>query len=214
MNVVVEEREQRQIGIAESDLIFAGEKACIRLENKVEAGDTLSTGKRNVSSIWAHIFDVNVEGKISHLDGKNSPRGIELLPGTAHVYGKTRGQVLGGASFNWPKGIAYQEEIEETIVVILTDRAVNLHCLAQPGRGIHRGTAASTLERLASQIATGGARDCTDPVQDVTMNFDIIHISFRLAPPVVSGSDLKDADDEATSSRSKVCPPKIRRRPR
>jgi hypothetical protein len=166
--------------ISSSGYVSVGEKACIWLHNN---------GTR---PLYVNLFNVNVAGKISLLND-DEPGGIEVEGQSTKVYGQNRQGENEGKAFFWPRGVPVYESIGESLILVVTDRLVNLRHVESPDM-IRRGQVPeSTLERLTFQIAYGGSRDIEkSPNRFTPVLFDITQIPFFMLPETSSSGVLPD----------------------
>ncbi|KAL2833767.1 caspase domain-containing protein [Aspergillus cavernicola] len=112
----------------------------------------ISLDNNGADTVYLSVFDINVAGMVT-LISENSSSGIELKPGRSSILGKGEFR-LEGLKLSWPKGVAKSQEVHEQLVLILTNRAVDLRQLKDP-----------ESDRNAASIL-----------------YDVVHVPFSLTP--------------------------------
>ncbi|GLZ28026.1 hypothetical protein Lesp02_02160 [Lentzea sp. NBRC 105346] len=146
-------------------LVHTGELAFVKVRND------------RPQIVYCHLMDLGVAGAVRQLLAAD-PSGVALSPGEEYVFGANADHELVGKSLTWPAGTANAVPRPETILVLLATQPEDLSVLQQPGaRG--RG---SSLMRLLTQAAHGGARTLLAGRAWANMRFAAHRIDFQLSP--------------------------------
>jgi len=145
-------------------LVVGNERQRIPLESAILPMDErMYVSIMNTGSQPVFVFLFDVVADVVVLLSNSQPSGKELSPGQSYCFGEI--DLVGkleGALITWPPNIPPAESIPETLLVIVTDRLINLQSLERRhGRGGEkiRGHGAGTnLAELMDWIAVGGLR--------------------------------------------------------
>ncbi|RAH84819.1 hypothetical protein BO86DRAFT_376995 [Aspergillus japonicus CBS 114.51] len=138
---------------------------------------------RGTSTVYVTVFGINKAGIIGLLSGDDAT-GIKLEPDQSYTLGGGgEFEALKGMGVTWPEGVPSSQPVDEQIVLILTDPAVDLRHLAnrdrcQKGR---RGPQ-SNLEQLANCITYGGTRTIKPEPRATPIRYDVLQVPYSLLP--------------------------------
>ncbi|PTU21812.1 hypothetical protein P175DRAFT_0492437 [Aspergillus ochraceoroseus IBT 24754] len=179
-----------------SDSVAEQDRVYITLRNK--GGGT----------IYTSVFDVNVAGKIS-LVSSHSPMGIELPPGRSSTLGCDQfATLLTGIEVTWPKGVPKSQPVSEQLVLVFTDRPVDIRHLANPAdRPTTTRGARSNLEQLVYRISYGGSRDLGETPGIASICYDVLQVPFSLHPKVIEPASTPT--DTSGQTREEEVEPKV-----
>lgn len=151
------------------------------------AGQTLHSGERLYVQLnnngrlrlYVSIFDIGVSGSITLLS-TSEPSGLVLEPGGERCLGARWDGALVGLEVDWPDSVPREGERPESLVLIASDRPVDLRLYETSRQALVRGEP-SSLEQLlqgawgtrAGAAAEGG----TSPLR-----YAVKHICFWLDP--------------------------------
>ncbi|KAJ0297543.1 hypothetical protein COL516b_010589 [Colletotrichum fioriniae] len=143
-------------------------------------GDKIYVSLRNNGhrTVRASAFDINVRGKISEVSSFDIPATRAYHIGAGRTIERPRGD---GLKMSWPKDMDKDQPISESLVIILTDSAVDLTVLASDSGADGRGSAGdSSLEQLSFCLATGAKRDMACEDISEPLRFDVLKIPFEM----------------------------------
>jgi len=159
-------------------VVADGQRLCISLLNN------------SMATVYCHVFDVNVRGKVTYIPKSDESEGIELGPHERRVIGAVDG-AFAGLELSWPEGVHVPHpdglgQVTETLVVIFTSGAVNLQHLVDREDG--QGDDGSELFRRTMQLATGCTRDlksCDESKPPSSsskppLQYDVLQIPFAI----------------------------------
>jgi len=151
-------------------------------ESLLRPGDRIyvRVTNRDTAPLFVNLFDVGISRRIS-LMNRDARSGFELGNGETWCFGYRAGFGLLGIPLTWPDSVPRDEIRLETLVVFLSDRAVDLSVLENKGVGQRGDRKVSSLERnLAARFLgthrSGGANASEDT------RYTIRHIDIDLVP--------------------------------
>ncbi|KUJ17459.1 uncharacterized protein LY89DRAFT_53904 [Mollisia scopiformis] len=123
--------------------------------------------------VFASIFLVTGIGTISWLS-RGDPSGVDILPKTTYTYGENKSnEELEGTRLVWPKSIPRSGDLDESIVVVLSSRHVDLGFL---------GTAYRHTTDIAGREE---AEDVFDQHADQDyLKYSVYHLEFKFKPRI------------------------------
>lgn len=181
----------------EFGLVDAGQTTKLPADNiSVREGDSVYLGLRNkgTNPVYVSVFDVNASGTISLLsDGE--AEGIELpglsadtQPRTHYVGEADFGDEIEGVEVQWPDAVPRDGPVDETVVIVTTNKRLHLRSLSTDQRDSTRTrspqemTGLSQLELLAYHLSGGVAmRDLARKSKD-TLRFHVHRVYFQIQP--------------------------------
>ncbi|KAJ5947152.1 Peptidase C14 caspase catalytic [Penicillium verhagenii] len=134
----------------------------------------------NENTVFVSVFEVEVNGQINAVT--ENPDGIDLPPGCSHTIGSTNFK-LEGLKVQWPLNIPKRQPVLDTLVVVASNRPVNLQFLTNSDAAA-RSTATdqSSLESRLLRLVQGRGRLIVTGKRISKTRYDIFHFPFLLTP--------------------------------
>ncbi|KFZ03732.1 hypothetical protein V502_10706 [Pseudogymnoascus sp. VKM F-4520 (FW-2644)] len=167
-------------------------------QNVIE-GDCVYLKMRNKSqdtTLYVSLLDVCADNVA--LLSQDSPGGIEIPPGKLYVFGNSIGGKLIGQPALWPSDVPFMRQHEDslsaqeipcTVVLVITDRRVNLQCLETDERSIRaegeiREGSGTELMAIIDQVAETCERTIARSGDQVYehLHYDIKYLNYGLKP--------------------------------
>lgn len=148
-------------------------------------------------TLYAHIFNLGVRGKITLLTAQAFPGGVPLVSGApAYVLGQQPDGTLPGLKLSWPSGMPRETfpRMDE-IVVIITAKPTSLRSLETVEyTAMQRGGGGSKLQDLLAQVHDGQTRSLRgeEPIDGFLME----RLTYFLHPREVAMADIPFAVDD------------------
>lgn len=136
---------------------------------------------RTRSRLYVSVFDVGVSGAITLLS-TSQPSGLVMGPEHVELLGTRSDGTLAGLELEWPLAVPQEGERPESLILIASDKAVDLRLLETSERRGGWG-ADSPLERLLHQLRVAGTRSAgASPGEAPPLRYAVKRIGFWLDP--------------------------------
>lgn len=147
----------------------------------------ISLHNAGAGTVYVSVFDVNVAGEISLLSA-SSPMGLELQAGQSYTLGKDQFQLnLRGLPTVWPESVPKSERIDEWLIFVLSNTAVDLRHLETPaqletqkGYPAPKRSGLRGLEEVTYHITSALKRTVVNETRESPMHYDIFDIPFSM----------------------------------
>jgi hypothetical protein len=164
-------------------LLFADESERIYFELHNDGDDVA----------FVSLVDIGISAKIGLLTGSD-PSGIRIGPGDSYVYGWNEDRArLVGVDVTWPDVVEKINPRPETMLVIISNRPVDVSVLQQSGVRdawdlADRAAGGSALERLLRQSVAGGSRE-VGSAPGARVRYATVPIDFTVSPTAPPAAD-------------------------